>query len=313
LRGVRRRGVEDAVTLEDRWHIGSNTKAMTAALYARLVEAGQARWGATMGDLFPGMTIDPAWADITVEDLMSHRSGIKDGDVIGMSWLMTARGDTAPLTEQRTVIAARALGKAPTGMPGEFVYSNAGYTLLGAAIERITGLSWEDAARREIFEPLGMASAGFGAPQTNIDGGPNAWGHRALGPLKTAVDPSTSASDNPQAMAPAGTVHMTMADYARFVQVFLKDGDGWLTPESIAILTTPPEGADYAMGWGVSQRRAAWGRGPVLAHEGSNTMWHMVAVVAPGRGTAIITVSNEGPDHSGASALAGALMDDMGA
>ena len=90
---------------------------------------------------------------------------------------------------------------------------------------------------------------------------------------------------------------MSLADYARFIGVFLNDGAGWLTPASIRILTTPApgEGAGYAGGWGV--REQPWGGvagpGPVLAHEGTNTMWHAFAAVAPQRGLAVVTVAND--------------------
>src|SRR5690606_13360055 len=91
--GVRRAGDEAPATLDDLWHLGSNTKAMTSALYARLVEQGRARWGATVPELFPDLTIDPSWTTITVEQLMAHRSGLVDARALGLSWLIRARTD----------------------------------------------------------------------------------------------------------------------------------------------------------------------------------------------------------------------------
>lgn len=76
--GERVKGSGDPVQPGDAWHIGSNTKSMTALLYARLVEDGLASWGATVSDLFPDFAdeIDPAWSEITIEDLFAHRSGL---------------------------------------------------------------------------------------------------------------------------------------------------------------------------------------------------------------------------------------------
>jgi len=292
VRGVRHEGATDPVTLDDRWSLGSNTKAMTAALFARLVEQGRARWAMPLAEAFPGVAIDPAWGEITLDDLMHHRGGLLDNDVIGRDWLMTARDDPAALPEQRAVIAARALGRPPGGPRGAFAYGNANYMLLGAVIERITGGSWEDAMRAEVFAPLGVARGGFGPPK-----GDNAWGHRAANGQRTPMPPEHPGADNPFALGPAGMAHMTLSDYARFIGVFLNDGAGWLSPDSLRILTTPApgDGPGYACGWGV--REQAWagadGPGPVLAHEGTNTMWHAFAAVAPQRGLAVVTVAND--------------------
>lgn len=296
--GVRRNGAAEKVTVEDRWHLGSNTKAMTAALYARLVEAGTAVWDAPLPALFPDLKLDAAWNRTTIDQLLAHRAGLKDSRLLTPTWLNASRLDQRSLEAQRSAFAADALGRPPEGTPGEFAYSNANYILAGAAIERLTGGSWEAAMRRDLFTPLGMNSAGFGAPQ-----GANAWGH--FGPPfiggfvpPKPVDSASPGSDNPMALGPAGTVHATLGDYARFIRLFLTEGDGVLKPESVARLTRPvgQGGAPYALGWGLASQ--PWTRGPGLAHEGSNTMWHVLAVVAPARGLAIVTACNAGPQST---------------
>ena len=291
VRGVRRKGGEDAVQIDDRWHLGSNTKAMTSLLYARMVEAGRARWGATLGELFDGVTVDPALASTLIETVMAHRAGLSDSRVIGMSWLMTARDDARPRTEQRAELAARALGAPPDGTPGAYAYANINYIVLGAALERMTGESWEALMRRELFTPLAITSGGFGAPPD-----PSPWGHRNLFSILTPMDPASPASDNPQALGPAGTAHMNLADYARWLGVFLDARpEGFVSADSLTRLTTTPEGADYALGWGVYPQRS-WATGPVLAHEGSNTMWRVMAAVAPEGGLACAVAANRDTD-----------------
>lgn len=284
VRGVRQASGSDPVTAEDRWHLGSNTKAMTAALFARLVEQGRADWEMTVAQAFPDLTLDPAWSNTRLIDLMHHRAGLMDADVIGRTWLMTARSDPRSLPEQRRAIAGQAFARPPGGPVGTFAYGNANYIVLGAAIEAITGQSWEDAMRAEVYGPLGLTSAGFGPPPS-----PNAWGHRA-GP--TAIDPANPGADNPLALGPAGTAHMTLADYGRFLAVFLSEGGGWIGADSIARLTAPAEGPPpgYGCGWIVQ------GQGPqrVLGHEGSNTMWHAGVLVRPEQNRAVIAVSNDG-------------------
>lgn len=286
-RGLRRAGGSDRVTQEERWHLGSNTKAMTAALWGRLVDQDRARWGQPLSECFPGLTLDSSFAAATIDDLFHHRAGLRDADVIGRPWFMTARDDARSLPEQRAALAAAALTRPPGGQPGAFAYGNLNYMVAGAAIERITGQAWEEVMRAELFDPLGITSGGFGAPPRD-----NAWGHRSILGVTAAVEPGPGA-DNPLALGPAGTAFMTLADYARFLGVFLKAGAGWLRPETVGALITPPQGQGrpYAKGWGLT--RPGWAEGtPVLAHEGSNTLWHALVLVAADKGKALIVCAN---------------------
>jgi D-alanyl-D-alanine carboxypeptidase len=291
--GLRHVGSADPVGPNDQWHIGSNTKAMTAALYGTLVQAGKASWEATLAGLFPGLTLDPAWNAVTVRQLLGHRAGVQDAPLMRTGWLMRAHGDKRPLVEQRAELAKAVLTLPPAGQPGAFAYSNIGYILAGAAIERITGQPWEEAITARLFKPLKMDSAGFGPPV-----GANPWGHRQTADGFQAMDPAGLA-DNPAALSPAGRVHVALADQAKFARLFLTGGSDLLSPETLKTLSTPVpgEGNPYALGWGVVEGRA-WARGPVLTHEGSNTFWHAVATIAPGRKLAVLTACNAAPDAS---------------
>jgi len=304
--GKRRVGAEDEVTDRDLWHIGSNTKAMTAALYGLLVDQGKASWETPLAKLFPAVAADPAFETITISQMMGHRAGILDAPVMQGGFLFQAHQDKRPVAVQRRELAARVISKPPAGPVGEFAYGNLNYILLGAAIEAITGEAWEDAITARLFRPLGMTTAGFGAPT-----GSNPWGHRppfAEGGALTPVDPAGLA-DNPPVLGPAGRVHLSAGDYARFLRLFLADGGGVLKPQTITRLTTPitGPGQSYALGWGVLQ--PPWGRGPVFVHEGSNTFWHTVTLVAPGRQRAMVGFCNAGPEASkGAARLVAAAL-----
>ena len=284
-RGVRQAGGTEAVTVDDLWHLGSNTKAMTAALYGRLVDQGRAAWRANLSALLPDVTMDPAWRDVAIETVMGHAAGLSDDTAMGRMWLMTARADPRDMPQQRRALIEAMLAGPPAGTPGTFAYGNANYVLLGAVIERITGRAWEDAMRAEVFLPLGITTGGFGAPA-----GRQPQGHRGGMPLD-AADPG---SDNPMGMGPAGTVHMSLPDYARFLGVFLNDGAGWITPATLAALTTAMGSGRpaYGGGWFVVDDQP-WARGPALTHDGSNTMWYASTWVAPGLGRAFVAVSND--------------------
>lgn len=129
--------------------------------------------------------------------------------------MVAAWKDARPLPDQRTDAAAKALARAPI-KPGRFLYSNLGYILIGAAIERIVGVPYESALRSHVLEPLGITSGSFGPP-------PGLWGHAGrllpLGPLGALdigrggpADPGDVESDNPAVMAPAGRLHLTLED-----------------------------------------------------------------------------------------------------
>ncbi|MFV4649304.1 hypothetical protein ACNJUT_22175, partial [Mycobacterium tuberculosis] len=92
-------------------------------------------------------------------------------------------------------------------------------------------------------------------------------------------------------------VHLSLTDYAKFARVFLTDGGGWLNPQSLAKLARPWDGSKegYALGWQLYAYRS-WGNGPVLAHEGSNTLWRTMALVAPAKPIAYLLVTNCGGD-----------------
>lgn len=303
VRGVRRAGSDEAATLDDRWHLGSNTKAMTAAVFGRLVDQGRARWAMPVTEALPGLTIHPAWAQTTLDDLMHHRAGLLDGPLLDQAWLIAAHGDPRPLPEQRAEFVARALAVPPPGPVGSFAYGNANYIVLGAAIEALTGAAWEAVMATELFAPLGLASAGFGAPR-----GEAPWGH--LGGV--AVDPAGFA-DNPRALGPAGTAHMSLADYARFVAAMMGGRPDWISEATRRHLLTPAVGDPpaYAAGWGIDS--AAWaivgagmgasmgasvgagasGPGPIITHDGSNSMWYATVLAAPERGLGFIALSND--------------------
>ena len=145
--------------------------------------------------------------------------------------------------------------------------------------------------REKLFGPLGMTDTGFGAPSK-----PNSpWGHSS-GLLRwSRKDPATRGSDNAPVLGPAGTVHATLDDYARFLAAHLEGArgkDGIVTAETFGTLHTPPDGGHYAMGWIVVNR--GWAGGRVLSHDGSNTMWYASVWLAPKKDMAFFAVTNAG-------------------
>ena len=153
--------------------------------------------------------------------------------------------------------------------------------------------------RRRVFEPLGMATAGFGPPR-----GDQPRGHKPDG---TPVEPGLGA-DNPAAIGPAGIVHCSFDDWAKYVALHLRfDAAGTrkaepamekmlriVKPETLRRLhdARPEDDPRYAMGWVVADRE--WAGGRVLTHNGSNTMWFVVAWLATRRDFAVLVGANQG-------------------
>lgn len=291
--GSTAKGTGEPVAPGDAWHIGSNSKALTALLYARLVEDGQAKWGATLPELFPGMAgdMDPAWRDITIEDLFAHRSGIGQ---LGAIWLIARHNDKASLPQQRLETVRSRLRKPPEGEPGEYEYSNVNYIVAGAAIEGILGMSWEEAMAAYVFNADGSDWSdgwGAGAPQTGLQG------HKRgmFGGLKPAG--RGPGADNPQALGPAGTLHVPLASHARLLLEFVDEDSAFITPGMRDHLLSPwpDERADYAMGWAVTEDDTL---GRIYLHNGSNTMWLSRVALIPSLNAAIIVNASEFNDTS---------------
>jgi CubicO group peptidase (beta-lactamase class C family) len=221
--------------------------------------------------------------------LLSHRAGLP----ANLNLAEYLGNDVESL---RLRVVRQELTKKPQNTPGStFAYSNLGYIIAAAVVEKATGKSWERAIADEVFNPLQMKSAGFGGTGTpgQID---QPWPHAEDGSPTAKNGPDM---DNPPVMGPAGRVHCSIQDWARFIQDQLRGARGesaLLKPESYQKLRTPPFGGDYALGWTVVQR--GWGGGTVLNHGGDNTMNFANVWVAPQRNFAILVCVNQSGDKA---------------
>ena len=288
--GERRRGQATQATVDDQWHIGSCGKALTALLYARLVELGHATWGATVSELLPDLVehIDPGWSTVAIDELLVCRAGMRAN--LGSREARAAWGDASPVAEQRSRTTAAAL-RQPPHQPGSFRYSNLSYVVAGAAIDRVAGQPFEQAMQRHVLDPLGITSLGVGPP-------PDIWGHHARIQLGSTVigrgvpaDPGDPRSDNPTVLNSAGRFHLTLSDWATLHRVFLIPG-ALVQPASVERLLAVPNAPDrgMAMGWAPthSPEIATYGQ------QGSNTMWAATALISSDRTRTAMVVANDG-------------------
>jgi CubicO group peptidase (beta-lactamase class C family) len=287
--GVRKTGSKVAVELNDKFHIGSCTKSMTALLGALLIHEGKLSANTTVGEMFPNWEIPDEVKKITFAQLLAHQSGIPHKPSEDL-WEAAYHLEGTP-TQQREHFLQAALREPLEAHPGErFIYSNTGYALAGVMIEKAAGISWEKLIEQRIFEPLGMSTAGFGPPSTSgkID---QPWGHHWKRKKPRSVPPA----DNPPAIAPAGAVHCSIIDLARYTAFHLTAIAGRI-PEIDSTLRdflyAPIEGGNYSGGWVVVKR--PWAGGIALTHSGSNTMFYTVIWLAPARDLGFIVCTNVG-------------------
>jgi CubicO group peptidase (beta-lactamase class C family) len=289
--GVRKRGDETPVTLGDKYHIGSCTKAMTASLAGMLIERGLLSWDSSLSSIFPELPMHPDYAPVTLAQLLTHTGGLPANPHYEL-WNALWEAEGAPQDIRANLLLPGVLGGPPEQSAGEYLYSNAGYTLAGAMLERVAGIPFETLLARDYFEPLGMTTAGFGAPATlgQID---QPYGH-----APDPVDPEPH-GDNPPFMSPAGTVHMSILDFAKHASFHLTGEPELMKRETLERLHTPVAAA-YACGWGTSRT----GGELTLSHGGSNTMFLALIEVSPAKNRAIVCATNVEPEAGERACLA---------
>lgn len=297
--GTREIDGTERVQPNDRWHLGSCTKSMTATLIALLVEQGKLSWETTIAEIFPDLLekIQPKYHKLTPLHFLSHQAGLpgqqrgQDAYAQLHNQMWTLRG---LLRQQRRAAVEIVLSRPPVAEPGTFFnYSNHGFIIAGAMAEQVTGQSWEDLIQQLLFKPLAMESVGFGAPGTasTVD---QPRGHtNYCAPV--APGSHSPVADNPPVYGPAGTVHSSISDWARYISLHLRGAQGeeglLLKPEGFQRLHEDPFGQNYyALGWALAQRN--WAGGPVIWHDGSNTLWYAVVWIAPRRNAAFLAATN---------------------
>jgi len=154
-------------------------------------------------------------------NLMTHTSGIAahpGNHVWTTAWGMT---ELNPMI-QRHKYATAILSQRPVKAIGQYLYSNSNYAVLGCILEEVSGHSFEELVMSLIAKPLGISTVGIGPAgskeKDKAKAKANPWGHDAH---QNPQDPHRIQSDNPEAIAPAGKLHMSMGDWGRFVSVHM--------------------------------------------------------------------------------------------
>jgi CubicO group peptidase (beta-lactamase class C family) len=320
--GTRRAGAAIPVTVGDRFHIGSDTKAMTSLVAAMLVESAKIQWDSTVEEVFPELaaTMDSDVKAVTLAQLLSHSSGIpSDNEAHDKLLQESFAQERKNLDEVRYWLIGELVKQPLQSKPGtRFAYANMGYVLAGAMLERVSGKTWEELIIERVFEPLGLKSAGLGAQSTlgRVDA---PLGHAVLpdGTLKPML--AGPSGDNPEVLGPAGTAHMSVLDLATWAAWSSgegKRGPRLVRPETLRKLHTPvidmptkpdapvgtPSAGSYGFGWVTVTPPFA--HEPFLFHGGSNQMNVAYIMVQPKRDFGIVMMTNAGGTKADQAMLA---------
>lgn len=207
--GIANKATGAPITLNTRFNLGSLNKMFTAVAISQLAQAGRLSFTDTVGKHLPGYPNKEVVDKVTIHQLLTHTSGM------GLYWnekFMAQREKMLTVAAHLPLFAGDPL----LFSPGEkFQYSNSGYMVLGAIIEKVSGQDYYSYVQEHIYQPAGMTDTGFYEPGKEI---PNL----AVGYTKTGLDgkPLGEVRDNTGIRevrgGPAGGGYSTVGDLVKF-------------------------------------------------------------------------------------------------
>ncbi len=288
--GCRRYAGKMNVTNNDQFNLGSNTKAITAVLIGILIDEGLLDWETTLLEIFPEYagTMNVEYKNVTILNLLSHSSGFRRDP--------TPTFNNGTPRDQRGEMVQWALKQPPVIDRGKYLYSNLGYNTLGAIAEKLTNRQFEELLIAKVLQPLGITTAGFGPMGTAGMEDQPLQHTNGRAPIEPIMD-----SDLAPIYSPSGRLHMSIGDWAKYIQWVLIAETGHQTlvsTQTATVLTTSLVLGDdgtyhYACGWMIFN--TDWAGGKTIGHNGSNGYNYSDAAIAPLRHFAIIAATNMGP------------------
>ncbi len=269
------------VTTDTRFRIGSITKQFTAAIVLQLVEAGRLTLDTRLLELLPAYRKDTG-RRITVRQLLHHTSGVPN---------YTQQSGAAAAVQAGPVGVDEFVARFCSGdlefEPGtKFRYSNTGYYLLGAVIEKVTGKPYDQVLRERILEPCGMRASGLDTLAPLVP-------KRASGYLRTPAGLINAPAYDVPLFYAAGGMRSTAEDLLRWDQALL--GDTLLRPTSRDTMFAAGPGG-YGCGWFVKEARVGPARAArtIVSHGGGVPGFNALIRRIPADRIAVILLNNTG-------------------
>lgn len=282
------RTLGDVTSADQTLIIGSLSKSMASAAVQQLVDAGAVCLDAPVDDYLPAYGVPRS---VTVRDLLNQTSGF---------------GYYQSLADAR-------VGESY----GEFSYANANYDLLGRLVEGVSGLSYGEYLRKNLWGPLGMADACLddeknAAASGDGRGGGEAVGHRNWFGLTVADGFAHERGDGAWGGPASGYVRASINDMASYLRMYLNSGSGVVSRAGVHRMVfdrVPDASGDtcYGMGW----TTYSWGDGElVMSHDGDVENYVARMCVIPGRDLGIVLLADAN-DAVGGNATFWQMADDV--
>ncbi|NID14639.1 serine hydrolase domain-containing protein [Luteibacter yeojuensis] len=272
-----------ALSAASRFRVGSLTKTVTAAAIMKLQAEGRLKLDDPVAKWLPGF---PSAAGITVRELLNHTSGISD------AW-------EAPLAEPLDTTHRLALiGKAGSDFPPgtDWRYSNSGYMVLGAILEKITGLGWSDAERELVLDPLGIDAIGYHDDATIVPGMASGYSTTAA---DVAVKPQLYSITGPGA---AGALDGDAGSVAMLLHRLASGPEPW--PAIFRSMATSARLGSQQLPYGLGTAPGDLHGVAIVEHSGGIDGYSAYYVYAPGQDVAVAVLENSDAPKVSARSLA---------
>lgn len=289
---------KDTISLNDHFHIGTNTAAFTAYIAARLVEAGKIKWTTPLLKIFPEFKKKtfPVYLSITLEDLLSSRTRIQPFMTLD-EWYHIADTHGNSIAKRRA-FTFHMLQQKPNMenfLQKKIVFSLAGYVMAASMLEKVTGKSWEELLTQYVRKPL-QISIQYSWPLFSDTAAPA--GHWSRGGYFHSEDANTWVRINP-VLYPAQEINISLPDYIKFMQENIAGLNGEKAHLSQSTFEYMHFGTlDYAMGWG----NGSLNNQSFSFHEGVSLLFDCRAEILKEKKRGIIVMCNSG-DKDGRGAV----------
>lgn len=250
---------------DTKFRLGSITKQFTAALIMQLVEQGKLKLDGKVSDYLPDYRKDTG-ARMTIHHLLSHTSGVPNYTAAPGFFENVSRNPF----KVDDFVKKYASGDLEFEPGSKFNYSNSGYFILGAIIEKVTGKPYEKVLQEKILDPLGMKNTGYDHYGTILS-------KRAMGYVKTPDGYETAPYLDMSIPYAAGSLYSTVEDLFLWDQSLY--GEKVLSAASKELMFKPNL-EDY--GYGLVIRKASLGPNkfevPVIQHNGGINGFNTVLI-----------------------------------
>jgi CubicO group peptidase (beta-lactamase class C family) len=260
-----------ANTPDTKFRLGSLTKQFTAALVLQLQQEGKLDIHDPVSKFITNAP--PAWAKITLANLLGHTSGIPS--FTDFKEFATWRMNAHTSDEEIAFFREKPLDFEPGS---KFAYSNSNFILLGAVIEKVSGKKYGDLLRERLFEPLGMKDTGLDSDELVLP-------KRAGGymPGKNGIE--VARSESMSIPWSAGSIYSTTGDLLKWEHGLF--GGKVLNAESLKAMTTPGKG-NYGLGVFIETRDGV----RIVSHGGGIEGFNTNLMYAPEKQIAVVVLSN---------------------